>query len=77
MNKVDNFYRMHTLDLIALSVVITFGVNAGLTAIFGFDPVAFILGGYDSLFTKGIYFLIAISAIRVFYVYLMTPGGDV
>lgn len=77
MGKTEDFMRMHALDITALSILIISGVNAGLTAIFSFDPVAAILGGYDSIIMKAIYLLIAVSAIRVFYKYLMTPGEDI
>jgi uncharacterized membrane protein YuzA (DUF378 family) len=57
-------------------ILIIGGLNLGFTALLGFDPLAPILGGSDSLVTKIIYAAVGVSAVYVFYAYLMTPGGE-
>jgi uncharacterized membrane protein YuzA (DUF378 family) len=64
------------LNVLSLSFVVIGGVNWGLVAIFGFDPLAPILGGYNSILTRIVYALVGLSALWVFYAYIMTPGED-
>jgi uncharacterized membrane protein YuzA (DUF378 family) len=64
------------LNLSSLVLVIVGGVNWGLVAIFGFDPLAPILGGYDSIVTRLVYGAVGLAALRTFHAYLMTPGED-
>lgn len=52
------------------------GVNMGFVAIIGFDPLVSMFGGYNALMTRVIYGVFGISALWVFYAYLMTPGMD-
>lgn len=70
---MENF---RTLNLLGLILVIVGGVNWGLVAIFGFDPLAPILGGYDSIVTRIFYGAVGLAALWTFYAYLMTPGQD-
>lgn len=64
------------INLLSLILVIVGGVNWGLVAIFGFDPLAPILGGYDSIITRLVYGAVGLAALWTFYAYLMTPGED-
>lgn len=64
------------LNIMSLALVIIGGVNWGMVAIFGFDPLAPILGGYNSFLTRLVYTLVGLAALWVFYAYLMTPGED-
>jgi hypothetical protein len=50
-------------DKIALTLLIIGGVNWGLVGIFRFDLVAWLFGGSDSILSRAIYIIIAISAI--------------
>lgn len=68
------FFR--TLNLISLIFVVVGGFNWGLVAIFGFDALAPIFGGYDSLVTRVVYGAVGLASLWVFYAYLMTPGED-
>lgn len=67
-----DFYKI--LNLTCLAFVIVGGLNWGFVSLLGFDPLAPILGGYDSLLTKIIYGAIGISSLWTFYAYIMTPG---
>ena len=49
-------------DKIALILLIIGGVNWGLVGIFEFDLVAWLFGGADSVLSRTIYILVAISA---------------
>lgn len=64
------------LNLSSLILVIVGGVNWGLVALFGFDPLAPILGGYNSIITRLVYGAVGLAALWTFYAYLMTPGED-
>jgi uncharacterized protein len=64
------------LNILSLSLVVIGGVNWGLVSIVGYDPLAPILGGYDSFLTRLVYALVGLSALWVFYSYIMTPGED-
>lgn len=65
-----------SLNLVSLMLLIVGGVNWGLVSIFGFDALAPILGGYDSIITRVVYGAVGLSALWVFYAYLMTPGDQ-
>lgn len=69
---MDSF---RSLNIACLTFVILGGVDLGLVSIFGFDPLAPILGGYDSAALKIIYGAVGLSALWVFYAYMMTPSG--
>lgn len=64
------------LNLFSLTLVIVGGVNLGLVAIFGFDPLVPLLGGYDSILTRVVYGAVGLASLWTFYAYLMTPGRD-
>ncbi len=64
------------LNLSGLVLVIVGGVNWGLVALFGFDPLAPILGGIDSIVTRLVYGAVGLAALWTFHAYLMTPGED-
>ena len=51
-------------DKIALILLIIGGVNWGLVGIFEFDLVAWLFGGADSVLSRTIYILVAISAVH-------------
>ena len=51
------------LDRLALILLIIGGLNWGLVGIFGFDAVAWMLGGQASPFSRIVYVLVALSAI--------------
>jgi uncharacterized membrane protein YuzA (DUF378 family) len=69
---MDSF---RSLNMACLTLVILGGVDLGLVSIFGFDPLAPILGGYNSAALKIIYGAVGLSALWVFYAYMMTPSG--
>ena len=50
-------------DKLALILLIVGGVNWGLVGIFQFDVVAWLFGGVDSLLSRAVYILVAISAV--------------
>lgn len=50
-------------DKIALTLLIIGGINWGLVGIFNFDLVAWLFGGTDSIISRAIYIIVAISAI--------------
>ncbi len=50
-------------DKLALTLLIIGGVNWGLVGIFEFDLVAWLFGGSDSILSRVIYILVAISAV--------------
>ena len=47
----------------ALILLIIGGINWGLVGIFQFDLVAWLFGGTDSILSRAIYIIVAISAI--------------
>lgn len=57
-NEVDNMW-----DKLALILLIIGGINWGLVGIFRFDLVAWLFGGTDSIISRAIYIIVAISAI--------------
>lgn len=57
-SEVDNMW-----DKLALTLLIVGGVNWGLVGIFQFDLVAWLFGGTDSILSRAVYIVIAISAI--------------
>lgn len=67
---------LRVLNLFSLMFLVIAGVNMGFVAIIGFDPLVAILGGYNDLATRVIYGVFGLSALWVFYAYLMTPGMD-
>lgn len=69
-----DYLRM--LNLFSLMLLVLGGVNLGFIAIIGTDPLIPILGGYNSTMTRVIYGAFGLSALWVFYAYLMTPGQD-
>ena len=50
-------------DKIALTLLIIGGINWGLVGIFNFDLFAWLFGGTDSIISRAIYIIVAISAI--------------
>jgi len=64
----------HVIDLLSLIAVVIGGVNLGLAAFLGYDPLATILGGYGTYYTKVAYIIIGIASLWTFYAYLLTPG---
>ncbi len=50
-------------DKIALILLIIGGVNWGLVGIFQFDLVAWLFGGSDSIISRAVYIIVAISAL--------------
>ncbi|CDF59342.1 DUF378 domain-containing protein [Thermobrachium celere] len=64
----------HVIDLLSLIAVVVGGVNLGLTALLGYDPLATILGGYTTYYTKVAYIIIGAASLWTFYAYLLTPG---
>ncbi|MBR6966943.1 MAG: DUF378 domain-containing protein [Ruminococcus sp.] len=50
-------------DRLALILLIIGGINWGLVGIFEFDMVAWLLGGTDSVLSRAVYILVAISAV--------------
>jgi uncharacterized membrane protein YuzA (DUF378 family) len=71
---MSDYLRM--LNLFSLMLLVLGGVNLGFTAIVGTDPLIPILGGYSAVLTRVIYGAFGLSALWVFYAYLMTPGQD-
>lgn len=51
------------LDKIALTLLVVGGINWGLVGIFQFDLVAWLFGGADSLLSRAVYILVAVSAV--------------
>ena len=51
------------LDKIALTLLVIGGINWGLVGIFQFDLVAWLFGGADSLLSRAVYILVAVSAV--------------
>ena len=51
------------MDTIALILSIIGCLNWGLIGIFQFDLVAWLFGGVDSLLSRAVYILVAISAV--------------
>ena len=51
------------MDKIALSLAIIGGINWGSIGIFGFDIVAALFGGQDSMVSRIIYTLVGLAAI--------------
>lgn len=51
------------LDKIALVLLIIGGLNWGLVGLFGFDLVAFLLGGSAALLARAVYTLVGLSAV--------------
>ncbi len=51
------------MDKLALTLMIIGGLNWGLVGIFGFDLVAWALGGQGSIFARIVYILVALAAI--------------
>lgn len=50
-------------DRIALILLIIGGINWGSVGIFEFDLVSWLFGGSDSLLSRAVYILVAISAV--------------
>lgn len=50
-------------DKLALILLIIGGINWGLVGIFQFDLVAWLFGGTDSILSRAVYIIVAISAI--------------
>ncbi len=53
----------HIWDKIFLSLLIIGGLNWGLVGLFRFDLVAWMFGGAESLLSRMVYILVAISAV--------------
>ena len=51
------------MDKIALWILIIGGLNWGMVGIFSFDLVAWAFGGSDTLISRIVYILVALSAI--------------
>ena len=51
------------LDRIALCLLIVGGINWGSIGLFQFDIVAWICGGQDSIISRIIYIIVAVSAL--------------
>ena len=51
------------IDKIALGLLIVGGLNWGLVGLFGFDLVAFLLGGSAALLARAVYTLVGLSAV--------------
>ena len=54
---------MFIANIIAYILVLLGAVNWGLVGIFSFDLVAWLFGGTDSIISRAIYIIVAISAI--------------
>ncbi|MCU9595632.1 DUF378 domain-containing protein [Caldibacillus thermolactis] len=54
---------MSGLQRIALALTIIGAINWGLIGLFGFDLVAAIFGGYDSMLSRIIYSLVGIAGL--------------
>ncbi len=50
------------MDKLALTLLIIGGLNWGLVGIFQFDLVAWAFGGQDSIISRIVYILVALSA---------------
>lgn len=57
-NEVERMW-----DKLALILLIIGGINWGLVGIFRFDLVAWLFGGSDTILSRAIYIIVAISAI--------------
>jgi uncharacterized membrane protein YuzA (DUF378 family) len=64
------------IDLSSLILVVIGGINWGFVALFGYDPLGIILGGYNAIIARIVYGAVGLAALWTFYAYLMTPGGD-
>ena len=51
------------LDKIALALTIIGGLNWGLVGLFGFDLVAWVCGGSNSIVSRIIYVVVALAAL--------------
>lgn len=51
------------MDKIALFLLIVGGLNWGLVGLFSFDLVAWVCGGSDSIISRIVYVLVALSAL--------------
>ncbi len=60
---------MNILQKIALTLVIIGALNWGLVGLFGFDLVAYLFDGTDSLLSRIVYILVAISGLINIYIY--------
>ena len=54
---------MRMLDRIALAVLVIGGLNWGGVGLFGMDLVAGLFGGSDSILSRVVYVLVAVSAL--------------
>lgn len=54
---------MKIMDKIALFLLIVGGLNWGLVGLFSFDLVAWVCGGSDSIISRIVYVLVALSAL--------------
>lgn len=50
-------------DKLALILLVIGGINWGLVGIFQFDLVAWLFGGTDSVLSRAIYIIVAVSAL--------------
>ena len=53
----------HIMDKIFLTLLIIGGLNWGLVGLFKFDLVAWLFGGAESLLSRLVFILVAISAV--------------
>ena len=51
------------LDRIALILLVIGGLNWGLVGIFQFDLVSWLFGGTDTILSRAVYILVALSAL--------------
>ena len=58
--ELDN---MRIIDRIALFLLVVGGLNWGLVGLFGFDLVAWLCGGSESVISRIVYVLVALSAL--------------
>ncbi|TDT60936.1 DUF378 domain-containing protein [Fonticella tunisiensis] len=68
--------RRNFLNMMSLTLVVIGGVNWGFVSLFGFDPLALLLGGYNTLLAKLVYGAVGLGALWVFYAYMLTPGNN-
>ena len=54
---------MRMLDRIALAILVIGGLNRGGVGLFGMDLVAGLFGGSDSILSRVVYVLVAVSAL--------------
>ena len=54
---------MRIIDRIALFLLVVGGINWGLVGLFEFDLVAWICGGSESIISRIVYVLVALSAL--------------